>query len=113
MQREELSLSKSLTKPSREPVWILIVLQPRLIEEEARRAIPHIDGNKVPFFNTKSAPTLLPPRHAKAAEKLTGIIIVQNHIQAPRESSAEVELLVRTIQVADGGVLDGLEGDVA
>ena len=106
-------MSKSLTKPSRKPVWILIVLQPRLIKEEARGAIPHINRNKVPFFTTKSATTLLPPRPAKAAEKLTRIIIIQHHIQAPRESSAEIELLVRTIQVADGGVVDGLEGDVA
>lgn len=38
-----------LTKPSEKPVRVLVVLQARLVEEEARRAISGVDGDEVPF----------------------------------------------------------------
>lgn len=40
------------------------------------------------------------------------VIIVDLHYHTPRETGAEVELLIRAVQVADRGVADGLEGHV-
>lgn len=66
-------------KPSGKPVRVLVVLQARLVEEEARRAIPGVDGDEVPFR----------------------IVIIKNHHHAPREIRAVVELLVGAVQEAD------------
>ena len=40
---------RALTKPSSKPVLHLVILQARVVEEEARRAIAGVDGDERPF----------------------------------------------------------------